>query len=63
VADSIRTGLVEVAFDPQTSGGLLIALDESTAPALVDRLRGDGVASAAIVGRAVKRERVSVRLD
>ena len=63
VADSIRAGLVEVAFDPQTSGGLLIALDESAAQALVDRLHGAGVASAVIVGRAVQRERVSVRLE
>ena len=29
VAPSIRAGLVEVAFDPQTSGGLLIAVPRS----------------------------------
>jgi len=36
-------------FDPQTSGGLLIALDPGRASALVDALRRDGYA-AAIVG-------------
>jgi selenide,water dikinase len=36
-------------FDPQTSGGLLISLDPSTALPLVDRLLADGY-NAAIVG-------------
>jgi selenide,water dikinase len=36
-------------LDPQTSGGLLIALDASRAAALVETLRGDGL-PAAVVG-------------
>jgi len=36
-------------FDPQTSGGLLVALDGGRAPALADALRKDGYA-AAVVG-------------
>jgi selenide,water dikinase len=39
--------------DPQTSGGLLIALPAAGAPALLDRLRVDGMTEAAIVGEVV----------
>ena len=63
VADRIRSGLIEVAFDPQTSGGLLIALDETEAPALLQRLHQAGVTTAAIVGHAVPHEDVWIRLE
>jgi hypothetical protein len=33
VAESVFADLVEIAFDPQTSGGLLVALPKSEAPA------------------------------
>jgi len=59
---SVPQGLVEIAFDPQTSGGLLIALPQDRAPVLVDRLRSNGVPAAAIVGHAAARQNVSVRL-
>jgi len=59
---SVRDDLAEIAFDPQTSGGLLMALPAGRAAALVDRLRSSGVASAALVGRATAAEEVSVRL-
>jgi selenide, water dikinase len=44
--------LQEVAFDPQTSGGLLIALPAKAAGRLVRKLHANGVETAAIVGRA-----------
>jgi selenide,water dikinase len=59
---SVRDDLGEIAFDPQTSGGLLMALPAGRAAALVDRLRSSGVAAAALVGRATAAEEVSVRL-
>ena len=59
---SVREGLVQVALDPQTSGGLLIALPERHASELVTALRSKGVDAATIVGRATAREEVSVRL-
>lgn len=62
VDPAIRAGLVEVAFDPQTSGGLLIAVPQADAEALADRLRAAGIDATAIVGRAVPREDVWVRL-
>jgi selenide,water dikinase len=49
---SVDAGLQEVAFDPQTSGGLLIALPEKAAGKLLRRLHASGVEAAAIVGRA-----------
>ena len=58
----VRKGLVEVAFDPQTSGGLLIALPEAEAGAFVRRLHAAGIAAATIVGRATALQDVSVRL-
>ena len=62
VERSVRGDLVDVAFDPQTSGGLLIALPAERAGALVDQLHASGVAAAVQVGRATAAEDVSVRL-
>lgn len=59
---SVRNGLTEIALDPQTSGGLLIALPESHAKALVDELRSSGVDAAAAVGYATALQDVCVRL-
>ena len=58
----VPAGLVEVAFDPQTSGGLLISIPERDAAALVARLHDRGVATAVVVGRAVAHRDVWVRL-
>jgi selenide,water dikinase len=53
-AVSVDTGvsstLLQVMFDPQTSGGLLIALPPSQASALVQALHTRGVQHAVIVG-------------
>jgi selenide, water dikinase len=59
---AVRAGLVEVAFDPQTSGGLLIALSREDAPRLVAELHGSGVAAATIIGHATARDVSAVRL-
>jgi selenide,water dikinase len=52
----------EIALDPQTSGGLLIALPQSDAPALLDDLHANGVTAATLVGRATPLQDVSVRI-
>jgi selenide, water dikinase len=59
---SIRDGLVEIAFDPQTSGGLLIALPQKYAPKLVSELQADGLKSAAAIGYATSLQKAWVRL-
>jgi selenide,water dikinase len=62
VDKSIREGLVEVAFDPQTSGGLLIALAQKHAPKLVEELHANGVKAATTVGYATSLQKAWVRL-
>jgi selenide,water dikinase len=62
VDSSVRPGLVEVAFDPQTSGGLLIALPHADAQRLVVELRANGVGAATVVGRVISHEAAVVRL-
>ena len=59
---TVSSQLTEIALDPQTSGGLLIALPQSDAPALLDDLHANGVEAATIVGHAVPFHDVSVRL-
>jgi selenide,water dikinase len=49
-------------MDPQTSGGLLIAVPARRADALVRRLHVRGVTAAARIGYATRRQEVSVRL-
>lgn len=50
VADGVDAALTDLAFDPQTSGGLLIALPADRADDLVDALHGAGVDAAARIG-------------
>jgi selenide,water dikinase len=63
VGRSVRAGPAEVAFDPQTSGGLLIALPAKAAGRLIIKLRAAGVAAASLVGRACPRRDAWVYLD
>ena len=44
----------DLLTDPQTSGGLLIAVAEAGAPAVLDLVRGRGFAAAAVVGRLLE---------
>jgi selenide,water dikinase len=63
VDPALPADLVEVAFDPQTSGGLLIAVAAEHAVRLLDDLRAAGVESAALVGEAVVAEAFAVTLE
>ena len=62
VGRSVSSGLAEIAFDPQTSGGLLIVVPDSEAAALVSELFREGIPQARIVGRVTEPGRCSVRL-
>ena len=55
--------LIDILFDPQTSGGLLIAVSEEKAGELVKRLRKEGIEDAAIIGKVVNdtQERIVVK--
>jgi selenide,water dikinase len=62
IEKSIREGLVEVALDPQTSGGLLIAIGKKQATKLVEELHAAGVQDATEVGYATSLQKPWVRL-
>jgi selenide,water dikinase len=51
VAPGVPSDLVEVAFDPQTSGGLLVAVAEGDAERVAAALAGAGTLAAARIGR------------
>lgn len=59
---SIREGLVEVALDPQTSGGLLLAVSKRFAPKLLDDLHAAGIVQATEIGYATSLQKSWVRL-
>ncbi len=46
---------LEFLFDPQTSGGLLVAIDAARAEEFVTKCHGAGIEAAAIVGRVVEK--------
>lgn len=55
---------VELAFDAQTSGGLLIAVDPAHAARLIEELQARGAMAAAIIGKvAGRRGTTSVQLS
>ena len=55
--------LADVLFDPQTSGGLLISVPEEKAADLLEKMHGEGVNEAAIIGEIVAEPegRISVK--
>lgn len=52
--DSIDPVILDILFDPQTSGGLLVAIDKDQAGDFVSRLRSKGVQDAAIIGEFIE---------
>ena len=62
VAPRVAKDLEEVAFDPQTSGGLLIALPKGKAAQLVKALRAARVTAATVVGFATRLRKANVEL-
>jgi selenide,water dikinase len=62
-ADGIAEHVRDILFDAQTSGGLLICLEQGKAETLLGRLHDAGIVEAAIVGEVVAGDkgRISVR--
>jgi selenide, water dikinase len=46
---AVKRELADIVFDPQTSGGLLIALSENDAPALLAELKSNSIDKAGII--------------
>ena len=51
--EGVDPAVLEILFDPQTSGGLLIALPQVKAAAFVERLHAEGISEAAEIGRVL----------
>ncbi|MBN2578790.1 MAG: selenide, water dikinase SelD [Pirellulales bacterium] len=49
--EGVEPAAVEILFDAQTSGGLLIALPEPAAEGFIKRLHAEGIREAAVIGR------------
>jgi selenide,water dikinase len=60
--DKIEPAMLDLCFDPQTSGGLLIAAPQAAGPDLLDRLHAAGISEAAIIGRVLEKGDGRVRL-
>src|SRR3989304_2161402 len=54
VSGNVSNYMLDIFFDPQTSGGLLISLAPAKAERLLSRLKQAGVDGAAIIGEVVK---------
>ena len=54
--------LVDILYDPQTSGGLLISLPPSEADRLVEILKKEGDTSSSIVGEVVEEPRGKIQI-
>ncbi len=50
----VAQDLLDILFDPQTSGGLLIAVEEGAADALVSELHGAGITESSVIARVRK---------
>ena len=54
--------LRDILYDPQTSGGLFIAVPEKKALKLLEKLHQAGVSEAAIIGEAVAENKGRIRV-
>ncbi len=53
-SDKVPSYMLDILFDPQTSGGLLLSLAPEKAERLLSKLKQAGVMDAAIIGEVVK---------
>jgi selenide, water dikinase len=53
LAPHLDSLMVDILFDPQTSGGLLMGIGKASADALLDDLKTKGVTQSAIIGEVV----------
>lgn len=60
IDSTVPEALIDILFDAQTSGGLLISLPREKAEALCAKLQKRGVMTANIVGEVVERRNVSI---
>jgi selenide,water dikinase len=51
--DHLEPAMLDLCFDPQTSGGLLVAIPEAMAGNLLERLHAAGISDAAVIGRVL----------
>ncbi len=61
-APGVPEHLRDILFDPQTSGGLLIAVPEAKAAGLMERLHAKGIIEAAIIGEVTAEHRGRIRV-
>ncbi len=62
-ADALPQEMVDICYDAQTSGGLLIAIKENDAADFVKTLHNEGIAAAAIVGKVLGKGSGVVRVE
>ena len=62
LSEEVSDEMIAIAFDPQTSGGLLIAVPDPDAIKLVAALHRGGVGDACIVGRVIERTQYAIEL-
>jgi selenide,water dikinase len=55
--------LIDLLYDPQTSGGLLIALPSNEAERLVEALKKDGEIHSSIVGKVIEEPQGKIQVD
>jgi selenide,water dikinase len=60
---SVDRLLQDILFDPQTSGGLLMCVDEESADELLDTLKEKGMADAAIIGEVLAEPKERILVD
>lgn len=60
ITGTIDTTRLELAFDPQTSGGLLIAVDPADVDQVLSVARSGGAEATTVVGRVVQRREVAL---
>ena len=57
------TPLYDVLFDPQTSGGLLICVDEKYTSSLVSDLKDYGCLSYSVIGKTIEKTYKNIILE